>query len=456
MADPFLLSTQYQERLDNSTKALEDIPRYVMEGLKIPGMISQNRILGIRAKEAQMELTSNEQLQSMIDDPAGFARKFGDLKTAKEMREYMASHSAIAITPAGQRIMGVWDKITMLKEDSEQHSIQRITDLEVAKNRASFVSEMSAEGYNPDIPGDVAAFRAKKSERALRAEAFKQGKDVSGLISQDLFDPSGRFLPGVEDKLLNEAPVSEALRIKELSSSATGQLALRRIQNEETRLKLQQMGFGLREIDQMIKARELGYEVQGGPQIPTTPEGVSLKPVERPATTATTTKLQGQSLDGARAIAALDDSIKTIQEHPEAFGLRGTVGQLVEKVKGQLNPNDPMDTPISNARQKASIAFADIAKSLRTDSGNMSKYELTKLEQAGSILDWSESPQIALMKQKNLLAVVIGQQLRNLKARNAPVDDNLLRKIDPSELIGLGQDGLLTEDELRRWYRLKP
>lgn len=261
MADPFLLSTQYQERLDNSTKALEDIPRYVMEGLKIPGMISQNRILGIRAQEAQMELSSNEQLQSMIDDPAGFARKFGDLKTAKEMREYMASHSAISITPAGQRIMGVWDKIATLKEDSEQHSVQRISDLEYAKKDAGFRMKHG-------LPQNATAEQRATATADDNVEEFLKyantfGKDGSQVDVQPTdFDVNGNWIPGAKLRLLKSAPVSEVIKSRE--AIAADQLSSRE-QVEFLRSQFRQEGFDLKEKltnaqINLLKARETAFK----------------------------------------------------------------------------------------------------------------------------------------------------------------------------------------------------
>lgn len=179
-------------------------------------------------------------------------------------------------------------------------------------------------------------------------------------------------------------------------------------------------------------------------------------PMERPTTTAATTKLQEEAISGGNAMRSLDDAISAIQSHPEAIGVSGIVGSAVERAKGQLNPNSVTDTTITDTRQKASLAFSRVAKGLRVDSGNMSRYELNKLEQAGDVLDWKEAPQTALKKLNNLQAVVIGQQLRNLKARNASVKDDLLRKIDPSEVLGLVSDGLLSKEDAIRWHSLKP
>ena len=171
MADPFSLSTEYQKRLDSSTFALDNAPKYFMEGLKIPGMISQNRTLGIEAQNAQEQLSSTQQLKEMMEDPRGIANSFGELKTADEMRKHMAKYSAIAITPMGQRIMGTWDKITSLKEASEEHSIEKITASAIARKQAEKTAAMIDSGIDVKNPHEVADWAKDQSFNALVKEA---------------------------------------------------------------------------------------------------------------------------------------------------------------------------------------------------------------------------------------------------------------------------------------------
>lgn len=423
-------------------------------------------LLGMALRKSETDSAHAREAENMVSFKSA-VDEMSSATTTEDMLKVQAKWSFLAAKPGGSQVLNAMDNTMNAVAAREAQTSVKQMQVAIAKQQGTIAADMVRRNYDPLKPEDHKPYWMEVEEENLIKETSLLGKDASGLLKLEDYDEFGNLLPGVKGRIKKDAPASQTLLSREriegnkleaakIRSSANSILADRRMTIAEKGLQLRELGFSLREAEDAIKAAELGYKIEGGPVLPSNPDGVKLTPIERPATTATTTKLQGQSLDGARAISALDDSIKTIQNNPEAFGLRGAVGQVVEKVKGQLNPNDPMDTPISNARQKASIAFADIAKSLRTDSGNMSKYELTKLEQAGSILDWSESPQIALMKQKNLLAVVIGQQLRNLKARNAPVDDTLLKKIDPSEVIGLGQEGLLTEDELRRWHRMKP
>lgn len=171
-------------------------------------------------------------------------------------------------------------------------------------------------------------------------------------------------------------------------------------------------------------------------------------------TVATRTKMQEQEFSDSEALRTLGEAIGGIEANPTAIGVRGVVGQAVEKARGQINPNEPLSTPITDTRQKASIAFSRVAPALRVDSGNMSKYELNKLEQAGDVLDPTEAPQTALNKLRNLQAVVVARQLRVLKAQGKPVDDVTLRAIRGEEIAGLLQSGLLSQEDALRLYRI--
>jgi hypothetical protein len=225
-----------------------------------------------------------------------------------------------------------------------------------------------------------------------------------------------------------------------------------RTRNEATRLQLQQMGFSLRQVDQMMKASELGYDIQGQPDV--SPQGggpvPTLVPAQRPLTTTTLSQVQQRSSEADTALASLQDAVSAIQKNPEAIGVRGIIGQTIENVKGNINPRSTDPTPITDTRQKASIAFANIAKSLRVDSGNMSRYELTKLEQAGDVLSWEKGAPGALNQLANIQNAVVAQKLRLLKLQRAKPDDTVLRSIAKSEFADLLRDNLLTLEDVAR------
>lgn len=218
----------------------------------------------------------------------------------------------------------------------------------------------------------------------------------------------------------------------------------------DTRIAQAADRLGIERVKLAKTLQEAGFALTPG----TTNQLPALTPVARPLTTGALTQSQEESLSANAALTALDDSITATSAHPEAFGVQGKARRIAEQAQGQLNPNTPMETPIADTQQKASIAFARVARSLRPDSGNMSRYELGKLEQAGDVLGAEVSPQEALTKQKNLRAAVIGQELRRLEQRHAEPDANLLRKIPADELSGLLQAGLLTEAQARRWYQI--
>lgn len=216
MADPFSLSRQYQDRLDTSGRQFENLRKSVLEGIRIPGIIAKNRIFGVQAQEAQDSLSVSQQLKKAVQDPHGIMGEFGDLKTAAQMRQFMAKHAAISISPIGQKLLGIFDKITTATEEAERDSLERQSGLAQAKKLAEFNAEMIEQGYRPGNPDDESAFRRSRNWRNFRLEATqKLGKDVSGLSVDEDFDSSGRLTPQGEERILSVAPRSQLLQSRE-------------------------------------------------------------------------------------------------------------------------------------------------------------------------------------------------------------------------------------------------
>ncbi|MDA1276308.1 MAG: hypothetical protein O2960_20015 [Verrucomicrobia bacterium] len=94
-------------------------------------------------------MTVSQQLKRSVQDPHGIMGEFGDLKTAAEMRKYMAKNAAISISPVGQRLLGVFDKIATATQEAEQSSIANVLRMEYAKKSAAVASKF---GLNPDDP----------------------------------------------------------------------------------------------------------------------------------------------------------------------------------------------------------------------------------------------------------------------------------------------------------------
>lgn len=233
-----------------------------------------------------------------------------------------------------------------------------------------------------------------------------------------------------------------------------------RIDSEQ--LKQQQASTRIAQADERLKhagtkldltLREAGYTATPGPD-----GTMTLTPAVRSPTTAAVTRSQEDLLSADAALISLNSAIDATTAHPEAFGVQGKLQLAAERAKGQLTPGTPMETPIADTQQKASMAFARVAKSLRVDSGNMSRYELNKLEQAGDVLGFEISPQEALSKQRNLRNAVIGQKLRSLKFQNQSVPDSLLLQISsPQELAEMNKNGLpISQALVRRYLQLHP
>lgn len=251
---------------------------------------------------------------------------------------------------------------------------------------------------------------------------------------------------------------------------------------ERRRLQLSGDAQGLRQVDLELKALEQGFKVEGlgntsvgtsdattpdatsapsattTPTTPTTPPAaapprqVTITPVERPPTTGTATDLQKKNVAADLALQKLDTLKDTIQQNPDAFGVRGVGGEIWETLRGQVDPN--LDPRVSNARETAGLAFVELADSLRTDSGNMSLYEQKRLKELGDTRSWSEYPARALGKAETIEKAIVARKLRLVKTLNGKVDDSLLRRISKPELGPLLANGLLTAEDAIRYYRL--
>jgi hypothetical protein len=229
MADPFSLSTQYQDRLDSSTKYLDEVPRFVMEGMKIPGVIAQNRILKNQAAESDQQLSINEQVGAMIKNPVGFIHEFGQLKTAAEMRQFMAKYAVIAASPQGKNIMAQFDKAATLTEDAEQHSISRQVQMVDAKYKADLALkypgvdfEMAKRQDNEQKTLEQFAVLASKSGNSL-TEIKDEWINPDGTANLRLALPGIAGLPRSERLQSNEDVAAErAARITTNAASLTG------------------------------------------------------------------------------------------------------------------------------------------------------------------------------------------------------------------------------------------
>lgn len=331
-------------------------------------------------------------------------------------------------------------------------------------------------------PWAFSAGRGAQIKQGMDAQLMQRDNWIKVLEHDDQLKQRGLYLQEIGPKGdMRFAPRDDLRRQNELE----------RLRLERVRLQQSGNAQALRAVDLRIKALQEGVSIEGMPE-PTfspvqinpaapaapsageptaapsaTPPGapvapapdalapstISLKAAERPTSASVTSDLQKKNIEADIALRKLDEAITTINQHPEAFGVRGVVGQAVESIQGQLDPSASAD--VTRAREKAGLAFVEIAKSLRTDSGNMSRYEQNKLAEIGDVRDWKTSPQQALAKFGEIRDALIAKKLRQLKSLSAKPDDSLLRRIPSSEVSGLYSDGLLSKDDALKWYALR-
>lgn len=249
MADPFSLSVQNQGRLDRANSALESLPQSFMSGMKIPALQEQTKQAQIQTRLAENELaqsdvalSANQQLMAALQDPAGFARQFGELSSAADMRKFMARHAAIVVSPIGERMMQGFDRIASATEQSEVHSIEKQLELATAKKQAEFLAGALDDGVDIKDPSALQAYRVAKNQENSIAKFHKLAnaaqRDPGAItIGADAFDESGMISPTVMQSLINMAPQSQRLavqqQIAEQRSVAQENIAKARLQAQK-------------------------------------------------------------------------------------------------------------------------------------------------------------------------------------------------------------------------------
>lgn len=214
--DPFALSTQYQSRLDKSTEAFDRMPDMFMQGMKIPGIIAQNKVAMNTARESTEQLSANDQLRSMVKDPLGFAHQFGELKTADEMRRFIAQHAAISITPMGEKILTGFERVATVTEAAEQHSVERQLKMATAKKQAEFTAEMIEADVDTTNPLAVQAYKVQRNKSKSLANFAKEANSAglnpySVQFGKDAYDELGNLDPDAARIMMGQAEPSQRL-----------------------------------------------------------------------------------------------------------------------------------------------------------------------------------------------------------------------------------------------------
>lgn len=341
--------------------------------------------------------------------------------------------------------------------------------------------QSNPEGYNNEV--------LRQEWRSLLGHFPSAGVSQAGqqvwqaLEAQPMFEARLKRIEEAKrrlgDDLRSFNPDSGAATFQTESELAAGRLEVARANSDIARANV-----GLRGVGTQLRAREAGVEIDNPPTIPPpisqrAPrvdafDGVTVTPlqstnapaasaapaptlrtVERPLTTANITALQKADLDADSALVRLDILKRTIKEQPDAFGVVGVGKEFAEILSGIANPN--ADASITKARQEAGLTFVELAESLRTDTGNMSRWEQERLKDLGDTRSWKDNPTRALAKADTIQKLVIGKKLRAMKALRASPDDNFLRQIeDERDVVGLYQSGLLTIEDAKRWKNLAP
>lgn len=192
----------------------------------------------------------------------------------------------------------------------------------------------------------------------------------------------------------------------------------------------------------------------------TPPVAPTLRRVERPLTTGALKDFQEQSVAADVSLRELADIRSEIQKHPNAFGPVGEFGKWKEFAFGLFNPK--ADATVTRIRQKAGQTFVTIARSLRPDTGNMSRFELERLRTLGDLTALENVPSVALGKADELISLQVAKKLRIAKELNkglkdpVPVPDMVLRAIAPDDVKGLFDDGLLAPADVVRTVNMMP
>lgn len=401
-------------------------------------------------------------------------KELSGLKTSDELFGWIKNNSALAASPIGNRMLNVIGQTAQRMSQVETESLGYIAAKRMAVEKADL---MVKYGLGPDATQDqISTARASENEMSFMTRASKDmDKDVSGLVTPQDFDSNGNWLPGSQQRILKAAPFTVG---RELASE--------RADIARANLEIDRAHLGLRGIGTQLRARESGVAIDNLPGVPPplsprqTPrpeafDGVTVTPipsatnaapapataptlrtVERPLTTANVTALQKSDFEADSALVRLDILKRTIKENPDAFGVVGVGKEFAEILSGITNPN--ADATITKARQEAGLTFVELAESLRTDTGNMSRWEQERLKDLGDTRSWKDNPARALAKAETIQKLVIGKKLRVMKALRASPDDNFLRQLpnNDADIQALYDDGLLSLSDARRWHDLQP
>lgn len=177
---------------------------------------------GIPEPEGRLERVvrlANPQAVATLDqvlskDLHTIGQETGELKNAQEIFSWVAKNAALSASPVGRNILSTISENGRRMAAVEADSAAHIAAVELAKKRAQLMVK-----YNlpPDATKEQwATISALENEQEFTERAARVlGKDVSGLITPQDFDPNGNWLPGAQQRILKSSPRSQTLQSRE-------------------------------------------------------------------------------------------------------------------------------------------------------------------------------------------------------------------------------------------------
>lgn len=426
------------------------------------GKMAENPMLGpavegqnLANKQARRNMSLED---TLLQNVGGLLQEFGGLSSTEERFNFLQKNAGLTVIPKGAQLFSQLTQLTGQIALNESRLLKTQVANFQAKDQAELITDYGADANNPE------SFIGARKKRAF-AQIVKQndGKRVLSKPPDDIYLPNGGLDPVQSELWLNTLPLNEATQ-QRLDMSQ------KRIENEALRMTLQRQGFGLREIDQMIRARELGYEIQGQPSIPgvstgpalappvdpsmqgppapaqTAPApGVTLKPIARPLTTANVTQGQRDLLAADSALASIDKSIDILRKNPDAAGIEGAVRELYEGIGGQLGLKP--GTRITGSRTQLRDTANQLVVGLRVESGQMSNWERQMLEDIGNPLEWKLDAETAVDKLAVLRRLIGGRALRIGKILGQPPKPSALAALTREDLLEAVSAGYISAEQ---------
>ena len=383
-----------------------------------PQRAAQARVTAAHATGLEQQNSIFDNLNKKLPD---LMQEYGEIKDSKGMFDFNAKYGNLSATPQGAKIMDFLNDTAWKTFEYETKTMEG----QIKQAKAKYMGNLALRYPDLDLSNEADFIEAKR--RAAVVEST-----IGGLPLESVSIDPATGLPTAKYGLPSTAGVPKLVHL----------------QNERERLRASGDTQRLAEIEKAI----LNEQTETGEVIESTPgggfrivRGKGIGTAGQLTTGAATVAQTGLQKD-LNAISSLDQAIAAAESHPEALGLQGKVRKVGEQIKGQLSPGSAMDTPVTDTQQKLGMAFSSIAQSLKVDS-QLNRDELKMLKDVGDTLDFTEAPQTALNKLKNLRNLSYRNAVRKAKVLNQPTA-TLITAMPRTSLLDLFQSGDLTQAEV--------